>query len=162
MGQASGTNFTGCIWLRVCQEAAAKVLVTAAVISRLDGRISFQPHFHDSGRASENVLLSSLVWAPSQGCLTTLQLASSSVGDPRETEREYLTWRSQSFYNINSEVISHHVYRILFIRSKWISSEWTLWGEGITQRFEHQGVTLEATYHIFSGSFYQYFVIFSL
>ena len=57
------------------------------------------------------------IWTSPQGYVVIWQVAFPKVSSPREREREHLKQKMQSFYSLTSEVTSHDLCHIWFIRS---------------------------------------------
>lgn len=71
----------------------------------------FQPHLHCYWQSSD-VLLSSLMWVSPQSCVMPWQLASSSVSDPIQTERESAKYGCS--YSITSTWKCYPIMSVVF------------------------------------------------
>lgn len=104
-----------CLWLKVFHEVTVKQSARLAT-ERFTGE------GRDSFPSSLTWFLADLGclerWASLAGYITTWQLSSSRVNDPRESEINHLSQKSQSFNNLISEVTYCNFCHTFSIRSE--------------------------------------------
>lgn len=134
VGQECERSLAGCLWLKVSCETTVKFLSLwlGLLISRIKRCEGWDLHSCGCWQASVPLQVGLPVGLP-------LNMVAGFLQDnnARESKIEHPNQKPLSFYNLTSEVTSHHFFHTLFIRSESVSLTQSQ-GERITQECKYQ------------------------